>query len=101
VTVVSVPRVQNGGSSAVDRETLVELAADHDLVVTAGTEALVAGRRAGLEPDARFGTPAAVQEAATKGLDVLLLSSTSELSAHTDRLREHNITYEVLDTSTD
>jgi len=41
--------------------------------------------------------PAAVREAATKGLDVLLLAVTTELSAHTDRLRENNIGYEVLD----
>jgi putative transcriptional regulator len=99
VTVVSVPRVRNGGSATVDTEEVQELAGDHDLVATAGTEALVAARSADLDPDIRFGTPTAVQEAATKGQDVLLLAATTELSAHTDRLREQNITYEVLDTA--
>lgn len=99
VTAVSVPQVQNGGSSAVNPAGLAELADDHDLVATAGTEALTAVRAAGLEPDVQFGTPSAVQEAATKGLDVLLVVTTNELSTHTDRLREQNISYEVVDGS--
>ena len=41
--------------------------------------------------------PAAVREAATKGLDVLLLAVTTELSAHTDRLRDQGISYEVVE----
>jgi putative transcriptional regulator len=97
VTVVSVPRVQDGGSRAVDPERVRSLAADHDRVATAGTEALVAARRGDVEPDGRFGTAEAVREAATKGLSVLLLAATSELGAHTDRLRDANISYEVVD----
>ena len=97
VTVVSVPRVQDGGSRAVDPERIAALASEHDLVATAGTEAFVAAGRCELTPDVRFGTPAAVQEAATKGLSVLVLASTNELSAHTDRLRDANISYEVVD----
>ena len=97
VTVVSVPGVQAGGSSAVDPATVREFADAHDLVAVAGTEALAAIRAAGVDPDLRFGTADAVQEAATKGLDVLLLAVPDRLSAHTDRLREGNIGYEVVD----
>ena len=97
VTVVSVPQVRDGGSSVVDAGRVAELAAAHDLVATAGTEALVAARAADLDPDVRFGTVDAVREAATKGLDVLLLAATNALSAHTDELREGNIGYEVID----
>ena len=97
VTVLSIPPVQNGGSDAVDSTRITDLAATHDLVATAGTEALVAARSADIEPDVRFGTPGAVREAATKGLDVLLLATTDELSAHTDRLRKANLGYEVVD----
>ena len=97
VTVVSVPRVQDGGSRAVDPEHVQGLAAEHDLVATAGTEAYVAADRCDLTPNVRFGSAAAVQEAATKGLSVLVLASTNELSAHTDRLRDANISYEVVD----
>ncbi|MEF8856671.1 MAG: Crp/Fnr family transcriptional regulator, partial [Haloplanus sp.] len=66
---------------------------------TAGTEALVAARVADLDPDLRFGTPQAVNEAAVRGLDVLLLAVADDLSTHLDRLRESNVSYEVVDTA--
>lgn len=99
VTAVSVPRVENGGSAALDPALLTEAATEHDLVAVAGTEALAAVRAAELQPDIRFGSADAVQEAAAKGLDVLLIAVTSHLSTHTDRLREQNISYEVIDAS--
>jgi putative transcriptional regulator len=97
VTLVSIPRVQNGGVESVDLAALRELATDHDRVAVAGPEALVAAREAELAIDIRFGSPGAVREAAMKGLDVLLLARADELSAHTGPLREQNIAYEVLD----
>lgn len=97
VTIVSIPQVENGGSSAVDPDRVSEMVRAHDLIAVAGVEAVVAARAADLDPDVRFGSVSAVQEAATKGLDVLLLSSTDLLSAHTDRLRDHDLSYEVVD----
>jgi putative transcriptional regulator len=101
VTVASISRVQNGGSSAVATKAVADLVADHDIVATAGTEALVVAEEAGVDPDVRFGTAQAVQEAATKGLDVLLLATTNEVSPHTDALREQTIAYEVVDVRRD
>lgn len=97
VTVVSVPEVREGGSGAVDLGDVVEWDASHDLLAVAGNEALAAARRADREPDVRFGSTDAVREAATKGLDVLLLAVTSEVTTHTDELREQNVRYEVID----
>jgi len=97
VTIVSVPQVQNGGSSAVDPDRIAALADRHDLIAVGGVEAIAAAAAADLDPDIRFGSAAAVQEAATKGLDILLLSATDLLSAHTDRLRDQNLSYEVVD----
>ncbi|WP_123538382.1 DUF7839 domain-containing protein [Halosimplex salinum] len=97
VTAVSVPQVQNGGSAVVDAERVADLADAHDLLAVAGVEAVAAADAADLDPDIRFGSPAAVQEAATKGLDVLLLSATDALSTHTDKLRDQNVSYEVVD----
>jgi putative transcriptional regulator len=101
VTVISIPQVQHGGSSVVDFAEISSMAAEHDLVAVAGAEALATARAAALEPDIRFGSVEAVQEAATKGLDVLLLSATDALSSHTDKLREGNISYEVVDAVTE
>jgi putative transcriptional regulator len=99
VTAVSIPRVQDGGSDAVARETITDHATAGDLVATAGTEAFVAAQRAGLDPDVRFGTPQAVSEAAARGLDVLLLAVADELSTHLDHLRESTISYRVVETA--
>lgn len=97
VTVLSVPRVEDGGSSAVDPEPVSALAEDSDLVAVSGVEAVAAVRAAGVDPDIRFASPTAVQEAAAKGLDILLLVTTDLLSAHTDELRDQNLSYEVVD----
>lgn len=99
VTIVMVPSIQKGGSRSVDSAVIDEQAESHDLLAVAGTEALAAARAADLNPDLRFGTPAAVQEAALKGLDVLLISVTEASSKHTDRLRDHDIPYEVIEAS--
>jgi len=97
VTVLAVPAVADGGSRAVDPDTVAALAVDHDLLAVAGVEALVAARRADRDPDIRFGTDGAVEEAANRGLDVLLLAVPTALSTHTDRLRDAGVDYEVID----
>jgi len=101
VTIVSVPQVDDGGSRAVSPDLVAEHAASHDLLAVAGTEALVAVRRADCDPDVRFGTPAAVREAATKGLDVALVAVTTAVSEHTNELREAGLGYEVVDAAED
>ena len=97
VTIVSVPPVQNGGSRAVDPEQVAELAEEHDLLAVDLPEGLAVARAAGLEPDIHFGTSAAVQEAAAKGEDVLLLAVETAIPSYAESLREHNVSYEVID----
>jgi putative transcriptional regulator len=101
VTVVSVPMVRNGGSSRVDAEAVAEYAADHDLLAVAGTEAVAVAHSAELTSDIEFATADAVREAATKGLDILLLAVAGKLSAHTDNLRDGSIAYEVVEATSD
>ncbi|MFB6295315.1 MAG: winged helix-turn-helix transcriptional regulator [Halobacteriales archaeon] len=96
VTVVSIPRVEDAAEPP-DTDAIREAAGDHDLLAAAGTEALVAVRAAGLDPDVRFGTAPAVREAATKGLDALLLVVESAMGEHTSALREGSVSYEVVD----
>ncbi|MFC6787603.1 MarR family transcriptional regulator [Halobaculum halobium] len=99
VTAVVVPGVRDGGSSAVDPGRLRELAADADLVVAAGTEAVAGVRRLDRDPDVRFGTVDAVREASMRGLDVLLVVVAGDLTAHVEGLRETAVSYEVVDAS--
>jgi putative transcriptional regulator len=100
VRVVSVPRVHEGGSGAVDADALAERAADIDLLAVAGVEAFAAVSRTELDPDIRFGVAAAVTEAAHRGLDVLVVASVTELSAITDALRDGDLGYDVMDGET-
>ncbi len=97
VTIVQVPHVQDGGSHRVDSQVVAEHAVEHDLAATAGPEAVATAHEAEISPTVRFGTAEAVREAALKGQDVFLLARADLLSAHTDKLRESNVTYEVLD----
>lgn len=97
VTVLVIPPIADGGSRAVEADRIVTEAASVDRVAVAGTEAYAAARAAGVAVDLRFGTPSAVQEAAVKGLDVLLLTVPAELSRHTDRLREYDLAFEIIE----
>ena len=97
VTTVAIPRVQDGGSRKIDPETVAELAAEHDLIAVDSAEAVAAASAAALSPDIKFGTAAAVQEAATRGEDVLLLAAGTNVPGYADALRERNISYEVID----
>lgn len=97
VTIVSIPPVQDGGSAMVEPSRIRKLAGEHDLVAIDGAEGFATAEAADIDPDVHFGTTAAVQDAATKGLDVLLLAARTELSAHTEALREQTISYEVID----
>ena len=96
ITVLVVPDIDSAGPAA-DRTEIESLAGDHDLVAAPGVEPLATLRAAGIEPDARFGTPDGVREAAVRGLDVLLVASGPDVSRHTDRLREANLSYELVD----
>lgn len=99
VTIVTVPTVSEGGSDRVDLDRLAEVAGDSDLVAAHGTEAIAALGRIECDPDVRYGTPAAVQEAAARGLDVLLVCVQSALTDHVERLDELDIAYELLEPS--
>lgn len=101
VTVISIPRVQDGGSRGVDPGFIQTEADAHDLLATAGVESLVASRSADRDADIQFGTSVAVREAAMKGLDVLLLTTTAEVSTHTTALSEANVSYEVIEVATE
>lgn len=97
VTIVVVPPVEEGGSLPVDPTQFEAYAEGHDRIAAVGPEAIAVVRAAGASPDLQFGTPEAVQEAALKGLDVVLATVATELSRHTDRLREFDIPLEIIE----
>lgn len=97
VTVVSIPTVRLGGSSAIDPDALRSHMSDADLVAAAGTEAIAAVRALEGEPDLIFATEQAVQEAAVRGLDVVLVCVSTRVGDHIEILRENEISAVVVD----
>ena len=78
----------------VDAGWVAALGADHDLVAVDAPEGVAAARPGS---SLRFDTTTAVRNATPNGFDVLLLAASPGLSTHTDALREHNVSYEILD----
>jgi len=95
VTVAPLPSIRNGGSGAIDTDSVADLGSDCELVAVDAPEGVAAARKAGLDIDIRFGTGPSVREATSKGLDVFLL--VSDPTEYTSTFRENSIAYEVVD----
>jgi putative transcriptional regulator len=97
VTVYQVPSVRSGGSHAADADSLRDATADPDLVVAAGVEAVVALRRADREPAVTFAAGEVAADAASRGLDVVVVAVADAVGRVTDPLRDAGANYEVTD----
>ena len=95
VTVVKVPSIAGGGSRAVDAEAL--RSSINGLVGAAGTEALAALQRTGIEPDALFGAVEALVEAAVKGVAGTLVVSEDLAPQAVQRLEAAGVSYRTVD----
>ena len=95
VTVFQVPPVRTGlpGEST----SLSAACADADLVAAAGVEAVVTCRRSGVEVDVGFAVGAVAADAASRGLDVVVVVTTDSAGRVTDALRDAGLAYEVDD----
>jgi putative transcriptional regulator len=97
VTVLQVPPVRSGGSRAVDGDTLVDRCADADTVTAAGVEAVAALRRADVAPDTAFAAGEVAADAASRGLDAVVVATADNVGRVTDALRDADVAYEVSD----
>ncbi|MCL9813947.1 MarR family transcriptional regulator [Natranaeroarchaeum aerophilus] len=95
VTVLQIPPVRSGGSRAVDSSALAERSSSADIVTAAGVEAVVALRGADVDIDTRFAAGEVAVDAASRGLDVLVASTTDNVGRVTDALRDAEVGYEV------
>ncbi|WP_323171272.1 MarR family transcriptional regulator [Natrialba sp. PRR66] len=97
VTVLQVPSVRTGGSRAIDAATVTDACDDAELVVATGVEAVVACRRATVEPAVTFAVGEVAADAAEHGLDVTAIATTDAVGRVTDALRDADVAYEVLE----
>ena len=101
VTILKVPSIQRGGSRNVDLAKLKKEVSRKGLLGVTGIEALIALRRIGIEPHYLYGVTDAAIEAAHSGLSSLILCGDDEIPGLLKRLEEENLSYELLDLSTD
>lgn len=97
VTVYQIPPVRSGGSRSVDADSLAIACEEHGFVLAAGIEAVVALRHLEIEPDAYFAAGELAAVAASRGVDVLVVSTADEVGRVTDPLREEGTAYAVKD----
>jgi len=98
VTIAVVPRVQRGGSAAVDLEGLRQLAAGKPVAIL-GLEALISARKAGLAPLIQYATAEGVVEAAFRGLSTIVVAVDEAVPPLVANLMSHDISYESVDLS--
>jgi putative transcriptional regulator len=98
MTVAVVPRIQRGGSVAVDLEALRQLVANKPVAVL-GLEALVSVRKIGISPLIQYAAVEGVIEAAFRGLSVAVVGTDDVVPALIVELISHDISYESVDLS--
>ncbi|MFB6131928.1 MAG: MarR family transcriptional regulator [Halanaeroarchaeum sp.] len=96
VTLYQVPPVRSGGSDAVDTDALAE-ACEDAFVLAEGVEAVVALRRAGVEPRSTFAAGDVAAAASQRGVHVVVVVTADEVGRVTDPLRDAGASFEVAD----
>jgi putative transcriptional regulator len=95
VTVFQVPPVRSGVTPASER--LAEAAEAAGFVAAAGVEAVVVCRESGVTVDVQFAAGAVAADAASRGVDVVVVTTTDSAGRVTDALRDAGLGYEVDD----
>ena len=95
VTVFQVPPVRSGVTAPSER--LAAACGDAGLVAATGVEAVVVCRESGVEVDTQFAAGAVAADAAGRGVDVIVVTTTDAAGRVTDALRDAGLAYEVDD----
>jgi putative transcriptional regulator len=98
VTIAIVPRVQRGGSAAVDLEALRQIV-DNKPVAVLGLEALVSVKKVGISPLIQFAAAEGVIEAAFRGLSTVVVAVDEAVPPLIAELMSRDISYESVDLS--
>jgi len=97
VVIATIPSVQDGGSRCTDTPRLRRLAAASRFVSARGIEPIVALNLAGIKDFGRWASPAAVIEAASAGVQCLLVCTAPEASRVSTHLSEAGLQFSIID----
>ncbi|EMA20946.1 MULTISPECIES: DUF7839 domain-containing protein [Haloarcula] len=93
VSVIQVPPVRSGPVENVD--DIAAACADAPIVTAAGVEAVVALRDADIEPTTHFAAGEVAADAASRGLDAVVVATQDTVGRVTDALRDASVDYDV------
>jgi putative transcriptional regulator len=99
VTILQVPSISKGGSKRVDLKKLKSCVSQARNVGAIGIEALVALRRAGIEPKYLYGVTEAAVEAVHCGLPIVVACTDDAIPGLIKRMKDENLDYEIIDLS--
>jgi putative transcriptional regulator len=97
ITILKVPDIQGGGSAKTDLKRLKKEIGSQQMLGAIGIEALVAIRRAGVEPRYTCGVTEAAVEATHIGLSFSIVCSEDAIPNLIAKLRDENLNYQMVD----
>ncbi len=95
IMIGKVPKINRGGSAAVNYPRLKKLTEGSKLIVAVGVEALISLKNIGIDADVMFGAKEAVIEAAWHGMSPFVVSVDDELPSLLRRLDSEGLEYEL------
>ncbi|WP_276271521.1 MarR family transcriptional regulator [Haloarcula litorea] len=93
VSVLQVPAVRSGPVE--DTAAIADACEGVPIVTAAGVEAVVALRDAGVDPTTHFAPGEVAADAASRGLDAVVVATQDAIGRVTDALRDANVGYDV------
>jgi putative transcriptional regulator len=97
ITILQVPGMQRGGSRWVDLKRLQAQVNKNRQVGAIGIEALIALKRADIEPRYLYGVTEAAVEASRCGLSFIAVCTDDAIAGLIKRIQEENLNYELID----
>lgn len=99
ITILIVPAIQKGGSKNVNLDRLKRESSKKRPYGAIGIEALIALRKAGIEPQYFYGVAEAAIEAAHSGLPFLIICTDDAIPELLKKLGEERLVYDLFDLS--
>ncbi|GGN86632.1 MULTISPECIES: winged helix-turn-helix transcriptional regulator [Haloarcula] len=93
VSVLQVPPVRSG--AATDTADIASACENVSIVTAAGVEAVAALREAGVEPTTYFAAGEVAADAASRGMDAVVVATQDTVGRVTDALRDASVGYDV------
>jgi putative transcriptional regulator len=97
ITICKVPRIERGGSKAVNLEKLKKLTQERKYIAALGIEALTALQKINVAPQVFFGSKESVIEAAHHGISSIIVTTDEEVPSLLKRIEQEKLGYRIIE----